>query len=63
MSVLLIAGSPSERSRSASLLDTVQELLGAARRPTDRLLILDLLPKYVGVALCKSADPWHDQSP
>ncbi len=32
MTVLLIAGSPSERSRSASLLDSVQDLLAAARR-------------------------------
>lgn len=50
MSVLLIAGSPSERSRSASLLDTVQDLLGVARRPTDRLLIRDLSPKALLLA-------------
>lgn len=50
MSVLLIAGSPSERSRSASLLDTVQELLSAARRPSDRLLIRDLSPRALLLA-------------
>ncbi len=50
MSVLLIAGSPSERSRSAGLLDAVQDLLTAARRPVDRLLIRDLSPKALLLA-------------
>jgi FMN reductase len=46
MSVLLIAGSPSERSRSAALLDRVGRLLAAGRGTLiDRLSVRDLPPQ------------------
>lgn len=45
MSVLLIAGSPSERSRSAALLDQVAWLLALQGAAVDRLRIRDLPPQ------------------
>jgi FMN reductase len=50
VSVLLIAGSPSERSRSAALLDSVSQrlLLGGAR--VERLHIRDLSPQALLLA-------------
>lgn len=54
MSVLLIAGSPTERSRSATLLDGVEERLHAAvdgrRLRVDRLRIRDLSPQALLLA-------------
>lgn len=50
MSVLLIAGSPSERSRSAALLDAVAERLQARGVYLERLLIRDLSPQALVLA-------------
>lgn len=50
MSVLLIAGSPSERSRSAALLDGVQERLRLRGARTERLHIRDLSPQALILA-------------
>lgn len=50
MSVLLIAGSPSERSRSAALLDSVHARLDARGVYTERLLIRDLSPQALLLA-------------
>ena len=45
MSVLLIAGSPSERSRSAALLDSVSQRLVLRGATVERLHIRDLSPQ------------------
>ena len=45
MSILLIAGSPSERSRSAALLDAVALRLGGRGLLIERLLLRDLSPQ------------------
>jgi FMN reductase len=45
MSILLIAGSPSERSRSAALLDSVGQRLAARGATVERLHIRDLSPQ------------------
>ena len=50
MSVLLIVGSPSERSRSSSLLDAVADRLHASGLSVDRLVIRDLPPKALLLA-------------
>jgi FMN reductase len=50
MSVLLIAGSPSERSRSAALLDAVAQRLQFRGVRTDRLQIRDLSPQALILA-------------
>ncbi|MFP8834780.1 NADPH-dependent FMN reductase [Hydrogenophaga sp. XSHU_21] len=50
MSVLLIAGSPSERSRSAALLDAVAERLGLRQALIDRLHVRDLSPQALLLA-------------
>lgn len=50
MSVLLIAGSPSERSRSAALLDSVHQRLRAHGVTTQRLHIRDLAPQALLLA-------------
>jgi FMN reductase len=50
MSVLLIAGSPSERSRSAALLDAVSQRLGRRGALVERLLIRDLSPQALLLA-------------
>lgn len=54
MSVLLIAGSPTEHSRSATLLDGVEQRLHAEvdgrRLPVDRLRIRDLSPQALLLA-------------
>jgi len=50
MSVLLIAGSPSEHSRSAALLDVVSERLLAQHIHHDRLHIRDLSPQALLLA-------------
>lgn len=50
MSVLLIAGSPSQRSRSAALLDRVGALLKAQGIATDRLQVRDLSPQALLLA-------------
>lgn len=50
MSVLLIAGSPSERSRSAALLDAVAQRLQFRGVQTDRLQIRDLSPQALILA-------------
>jgi FMN reductase len=50
MSVLLIAGSPSEKSRSAALLDGVQERLRLRGARPDRLHIRDLSPQALILA-------------
>ena len=50
MSLLLIAGSPSERSRSAALLDVVGQRLAARGARIDRLLIRDLSPQALVLA-------------
>ena len=49
-SVLLIAGSPSERSRSAALLEVVGQRLAARGALIDRLLIRDLSPQALVLA-------------
>lgn len=45
MSILLVAGSPSERSRSAALLDGVSQRLGGRGPVIERLQIRDLSPQ------------------
>ena len=45
MTVLLIAGSPSEKSRSVTLLDGVQQRLQARGAHVERLYIRDLAPQ------------------
>ncbi len=50
MSVLLLAGSPSERSRSAALLDAVSLRLGTKRAHVERLHIRDLSPQALLLA-------------
>jgi FMN reductase len=50
MSVLLVAGSPSEKSRSAALLDGVQERLRLRGARTERLQIRDLSPQALILA-------------
>jgi FMN reductase len=50
MSVLLIAGSPSEQSRSATLLDGVQQRLSARGAHVERLHIRDLSPQALILA-------------
>lgn len=50
MSVLLIAGSPSERSRSAALLDTVARRLARRGAAVARLNIRDLSPEALLLA-------------
>ena len=50
MSVLLIAGSPSERSRSAALLDAVSQRIASHGAAIDRLLIRDLSPQALLLA-------------
>jgi len=50
MTVLLIAGSPSERSRSAALLDSVSYRLAARGAQVERLLIRDLSPQALLLA-------------
>jgi len=50
MSVLLIAGSPSERSRSAALLDTVSVRLAQRGASVERLDIRDLPPQALLLA-------------
>lgn len=50
MSVLLIAGSPSERSRSAALLDRVGHQLSQQGVLVERLLIRDLSPQALLLA-------------
>lgn len=50
MSILLIAGSPSERSRSAALLDAVALRLGGRGANIERLHIRDLSPQSLLLA-------------
>jgi FMN reductase len=50
MSVLLLAGSPSERSRSAALLDGVQQRLRQRGAYVERLQIRDLSPQALILA-------------
>lgn len=50
MSALLIAGSPSERSRSAALLDAVSQRLQVRGAPVQRLHIRDLSPQALLLA-------------
>jgi FMN reductase len=50
MSILLIAGSPSERSRSAALLDAVQTHLALRGAEVERVLIRDLSPQALVLA-------------
>lgn len=50
MTVLLIAGSPSEQSRSAALLDAVQQRLQARGAHVERLQIRDLSPQALILA-------------
>ena len=50
MSALLIAGSPSERSRSASLLDAVAQRLQVRGALVDRIHIRDLSPQALLLA-------------
>ena len=50
MTVLLIAGSPSEKSRSAALLDGVQQRLRARGAHVERLQIRDLSPQALILA-------------
>jgi FMN reductase len=50
MTVLLIAGSPSEKSRSAALLDGVQQRLHARGAHVERLRIRDLSPQALILA-------------
>lgn len=50
MSVLLVAGSPSERSRSAALLDGVQQRLRQRGAYVERLQIRDLSPQALILA-------------
>jgi len=50
VSILLIAGSPSEHSRSAALLDAVAQRLQPHHLPVDRLHIRDLSPQALLLA-------------
>ena len=50
MTVLLIAGSPSEKSRSVALLDGVQQRLQARGAHVERLFIRDLSPQALILA-------------
>lgn len=50
MSALLIAGSPSERSRSAALLDAVAQRLSVRGARVDRIHIRDLSPQALLLA-------------
>lgn len=50
MSVLLIAGSPTERSRSAALLDAVAQRLQFRSVQSEKLLIRDLSPQALILA-------------
>jgi len=50
MSVLLLAGSPSERSRSAALLDAVRQRLAARGTAVETLRIRDLSPQALLLA-------------
>ncbi|MCB8748737.1 NADPH-dependent FMN reductase [Rhodoferax sp. U2-2l] len=50
MSVLLIAGSPTERSRSAALLDAVAQRLQFRGVQSEKLLIRDLSPQALILA-------------
>jgi len=50
MTVLLIAGSPSEKSRSVALLDGVQQRLQARGSHVERLFIRDLSPQALILA-------------
>ena len=50
MTVLLIAGSPSEKSRSVALLDGVRQGLQARGAHVERLLIRDLSPQALILA-------------
>jgi FMN reductase len=50
MSILLLAGSPSERSRSAALLDAVAHDLRGRGQRVDRLLLRELPPQALLLA-------------
>jgi len=50
MSVLLIAGSPSDRSRTATLLESVGERLELRGVPVDRLKVRNLAPQALLLA-------------
>lgn len=50
MSILLVAGSPSERSRSAALLDAVAQRLRGQGPAVERLQIRDLSPQALLLA-------------
>jgi FMN reductase len=50
MSILLVAGSPSERSRSAALLDSVSQRLSGRGATIERLHIRDLSPQALLLA-------------
>ena len=50
MSVLLIAGSPTERSRTAALLDAVGQRLEKRRVAVDRIRVRDLSPQALLLA-------------
>ncbi len=50
MSALLIAGSPSERSRSAALLDAVSQRLHSRGALVDRIHIRNLSPQALLLA-------------
>ena len=50
MSVLLIAGSPTERSRTAALLDAVGQRLEKRRVTVDRIRVRDLSPQALLLA-------------
>ena len=50
MSILLIAGSPSERSRSAALLDAVAQRLAHHGTPLDRIHVRNLSPQALLLA-------------
>jgi FMN reductase len=50
VSILLIAGSPSEHSRSAALLDAVSQRLGVRHALIERLHIRDLSPQALLLA-------------
>jgi FMN reductase len=50
MSILLIAGSPSERSRTAALLDAVQQRLRGHAPEVERLKLRDLSPQALILA-------------
>jgi FMN reductase len=50
LSILLLAGSPSERSRSAALLDSVSQRLAGRGATIERLHIRDLAPQALLLA-------------